>query len=174
MAMKSPLLKAAVCALAAKHLSRVDQPAVANAVDRLLPQRPSPDAETNSQAFWSSQAVEYHDRAISFLKEEIDLQSSDDCTADTTANSLRIMALFASIAILSMFELADAPADGWRAHMLALPWFNATNRSEFSGSSFPPAIVRGPIFWSLVRQDFCFACRSVACCWLEYLDSSIH
>ncbi|PNY24583.1 Uncharacterized protein TCAP_05453 [Tolypocladium capitatum] len=153
MATANPLLKSAVCALAAKHLSRTEHSPIANASIRFLSESLARVSQTSTQATWTYQAAQYYDCAIGLFKKAIDLHHFDDDTTDSAS----LTTVFATAAILSMFELMDAPGDGRRVHLVALPLFNSIcTASGFPSSplAFPRGIVRGPIVWRLVRQDF--------------------
>lgn len=159
MATTNRLLKSAICALAAKHLSRIKQSPTTNASLGSLSKTLAWVARTSVQATWPYQAAQYYDRAVSALKETIDVHQFDNDAADYAD----ITTILATTAILSMFELMDGPGDGWRAHLDALRLLDpACTASGISNSpvAFPPALVRGPIFWNLVRQDFICACMS--------------
>jgi hypothetical protein len=69
--------------------------------------------------------------------------------------------MLAAVAILCAFELMDAPGSAWRAHLSALPLFNdkTASISDQSMIVIPRTAVKGPIFWSLARQDLLCACK---------------
>ncbi|KAJ5784343.1 uncharacterized protein N7503_009555 [Penicillium pulvis] len=63
--------------------------------------------------------------------------------------------MLAAVAILCTFELMDAPGSAWRAHLSALPLFDDRSASMPGHSLIviPRTAIKGPIFWSLARQD---------------------
>ncbi|CAG8225058.1 unnamed protein product [Penicillium salamii] len=136
-----PLLKSAVCALSAKHLQHVHRTSVGeNRKDSLLP---STDEET-----WQYQSAKHYDQALGFLKRAINLGTYNDNPSDKEE-------MLAAVAILCLYELMDAPGTAWKAHLSALPLFNDTSASMPAHSSviIPKTAIKGPIFWSLARQD---------------------
>ncbi|RYP43192.1 hypothetical protein DL768_010044 [Monosporascus sp. mg162] len=60
-----------------------------------------------------------------------------------------------------MYELMDPPGVAWRAHLSALPLFIPHPDTESEAAStvtIPRNAIKGPIFWSLARQDILCAC----------------
>lgn len=159
MATSRPLLKSAVCALAAKHLHCIRSAPNATSRNLCSSERIIYSSQPGAQIDWQYQAAEYYHRAIGDLKTAITLHAFDADPADHTSQT---SVAFATIAILSMYELMDAPGMGWKAHLSALPLFSpASNPMAIACSpvNVPHTIVKGPIFWSLARQDFLCACK---------------
>jgi hypothetical protein len=153
-AANSPLLKAAVCALSAKHLHRMEERG--NSTKNFWPadgSLTSRSGRTDLQFF----SAEYYHQAICHLREAIRNYELDP---DLPGNAIRQECIFAAVAILSMYELMDNPGIAWRAHLCAIPLFSCSyvhsNSAEFSP---PRAIIHRPVFWSLARQDFLCACE---------------
>lgn len=151
-----PLLKSAICALAAKHLSRTQSDNCEKQSTRSA--RASLSSPTSSTPDLQYHAVRYYHRAIRCLKDAIALDGYDD-TRDMDGG--RHTDTFAAVAILCMYELMNAPGNAWKAHLTALPLYSASD-SNLTGCSpvpIPQSPIKGPIFWSLARQDFLCACR---------------
>ncbi|KAK7428176.1 hypothetical protein QQZ08_005242 [Neonectria magnoliae] len=148
-AVTRPLLSSAVCALAAKHLHHINNT--------------SHKDHTASTSFnytnlilslfgcnvdWHYQSATYYDQAIGHLKAAVNLFSHKDLPDKEE--------IFAAVAILCTYELMDAPGTAWRAHLSALPLFSPEPHPVSIPSSpviIPSAAIKGPIFWSLARQD---------------------
>lgn len=142
-----PLLKSAVCALSAKHLQHVYRVStVENCKSSLLP---FADEET-----WQYQSAKNYDQALGLLKTAINRGTYNDSPSDKEE-------MLATVAILCLYELMDAPGTAWKAHLSALPLFNDTSASMPAQSSviIPKTAIKGPIFWSLARQDLLCACE---------------
>lgn len=146
LAASRPLLKSAVCALSAKHLRHLYQTSAPLRNNLGLPMA---DEET-----WHYQSAKHYDQALGRLKTAIDLETYVDNPADKEE-------MLAAVAILCTFELMDAPGSAWRAHLGALPLFNdnATSMPAQSTIVIPRTAIKGPIFWSLARQDLLCACK---------------
>jgi hypothetical protein len=142
-----PLLKSAVCALSAKHLQHVYHTSIGNDRNRFL--HSLADEET-----WQYQSARHYDLALGFLKNAIDLGTYNDNPSDKEE-------MLAAVAILCLYELMDAPGTAWKAHLSALPLFNDTSATMPAHSSvvIPKTAIKGPIFWSLARQDLLCACE---------------
>ncbi|KAK1533130.1 hypothetical protein CPAR01_09838 [Colletotrichum paranaense] len=107
-------------------------------------------SQPSTQRTWIYQAAQYYSRALELLKKAIYLLGPMEGAAESaeTAN------VFAAVAMLGTFEMMDAPADGWRAHLDALPMFASTNtEAAFSPMTLPRITVKGSAFWNLVRLD---------------------
>lgn len=152
-----PLLKSAICALAAKHLSRTQRDDRENQPIRSA--RVTTASANSRPPDWQYHAVRYYHQAIRYLKHAIASGGSDESReldggkhADT----------FGAVAILCMYELMDAPGNAWKAHLTALPLYSASdsNLDGYSPVPIPRSPIKGPIFWSLARQDFLCACKS--------------
>ncbi|KAL7815856.1 hypothetical protein V8C26DRAFT_401786 [Trichoderma gracile] len=148
MATTKPLLKSAVCALAAKHLGHCQ-----NITKGQLAGKPEGGhraiSTVENTVDWQYQSAKHYDRAIKHLKIAINRGIFETDDADKEE-------LFASITILCTYELMDAPGTAWSAHLSALPLFSPGFDSESllgSPIAIPRAAVSGPIFWSLARQD---------------------
>ena len=104
---------------------------------------------------WQYNSAKYYDKALRHLKTSVDLE---EAVLNSLADKEEMMA---AVAILCAFELMDAPGSAWKAHLSALPLFN-DGSSSFPGQSsivLPRTAVKGPIFWSLARQDLLCACE---------------
>lgn len=141
-----PLLRSAVCALSAKHLKHVYHTSIGHDRSVLLPLA---DEET-----WQYQSAKNYDQALGLLNKAIDLGTYIDSPSDKEV-------ILAAVAILCLYELMDAPGTAWKAHLSALPLFNDTSASIPAHSSvmIPKTAIKGPIFWSLARQDLLCACK---------------
>ncbi|KAF3806838.1 hypothetical protein GCG54_00007088 [Colletotrichum gloeosporioides] len=146
-----PLLKSAICALAAKHLSRTQSNNCEKQSSRSA--RASLSSPTSRTPDWQYHAVRYYHQAIRCLKHAIALGGCDD-TRDMDGG--RHTDTFAAVAILCMYELMNAPGNAWKAHLTALPLYSASdnNLTGCSPVPIPQSPIKGPIFWSLARQDF--------------------
>jgi hypothetical protein len=150
MAAIRPMLTAAVCSLAAKHLcrmSRVTRPGF------------EPPQVKNSYLRWSSeeidweyQSVKFYDDAITHLKKAI---ASQDVGVSVTSSASHLEDILAVIAILCVYELTDAPSTKWRAHLSALPLL----RSSLTDNTLTFLEIPRSVFWSLARQDCLSACE---------------
>ncbi|RFU81357.1 hypothetical protein TARUN_840, partial [Trichoderma arundinaceum] len=148
MAATKPLLKSAVCALAAKHLGHCQNNMTSGHREH-LDARCTILLSLGDKVDWQYQSVKHYDRAIKHLKVAINLGAFETDDGDREE-------LFASITILCTYELMDAPGTAWRAHLSALPLFSPRPESDSllgSPITIPRAAVSGPIFWSLARQD---------------------
>ncbi|KAG5808820.1 hypothetical protein H9Q71_006703 [Fusarium xylarioides] len=134
----SPLLKSSMCAIAAKHLYRVNK-------SRLSPI----SGDSRWQGYdWRYESAKHYDEAIHHLKNAVDL-----CTYENNLRDKEDM--LAAVAILCIYELMDAPGTAWRAHLSALPLFNPAEDASHPASPvvIPRTAIQGPILWSLARQD---------------------
>lgn len=155
------MLKYAACALAAKHLSRTEHTQSATASLRSLARSLSRVSQPGTQATWAYQAAQYYSRALGLLKKAMRLPSF----ADETAESPETVNMFAAVAILGTYELMDAPAKGWPAHLDALPMFTSTSAATAcSPTAFPRTTIKGSAFWNLVRLDLNCACMFIGWC----------
>ncbi|KAM4065479.1 enoyl-(Acyl carrier protein) reductase [Hirsutella rhossiliensis] len=144
-----PLLKSAICALAAKHLRHIQR------CRGSCHGRPSPacrvlydSSQSDDKVDWQYQSAKHYHKAISQLKTAVHLGHFD-------TDSISREELFAAIAILCTCELMDAPGTAWRAHLSALPLFSQVHEPGSSPCSpvvIPRAAISGPIFWSPARQ----------------------
>ncbi|KAK7418423.1 hypothetical protein QQX98_003915 [Neonectria punicea] len=148
-AVTRPLLKSAVCALAAKHLHHIDNTLHKNHTPSTSIDRTSPILSLfGCNVDWHYQSATYYDQAIGHLKAAVNLFSHEDLPDKEE--------IFAAVAILCTYELMDAPGTAWRAHLSALPLFSPEPDPVSIPSSpvvIPSAAIKGPIFWSLARQD---------------------
>ncbi|KAF4949298.1 hypothetical protein FSARC_13505 [Fusarium sarcochroum] len=138
-----PLLKSAMCAIAAKHLYRLN---------RNRPSREEPIQIPGGRGWrssdWRYQSVKHYDEAIGHLKIAVDLHTYENDLSEKED-------MLAAVAILCIYELMDAPGTAWRAHLSALPLFKSTEDASFAASPIviPRTAIQGPILWSLARQD---------------------
>ncbi|KLO82620.1 uncharacterized protein LW93_9824 [Fusarium fujikuroi] len=133
----SPLLKSSMCAIAAKHLYRVNK----SRLDLMI--------DSRWQGYdWRYESAKHYDEAIHHLKSAVDL-----CTYENNLSDKEDM--LAAVAILCIYELMDAPGTAWRAHLSALPLFNPAEDASHPASPvvIPRTAIQGPILWSLARQD---------------------
>lgn len=153
-----PLLKSAICALAAKHLSRAQSNDSETRQIRSV--RTSSASPATTTPDWQYHAVRHYHQAIRRLKHAITLAGVRDDAQDSETSDQHADT-FAAVAILCMYELMNAPGNAWRAHLTALSLYSASD-SALGGSSpvsIPQSPTKGPIFWSLARQDFLCACK---------------
>lgn len=152
-AASKPLLKSAVCALAAKHVRHLYLRANGSkegisAHHRIL--------SLADQDIWHYQSAKHYDEALGYLKQTIELGKYADSVSDKEE-------MLAAVAILCTYELMDAPGTAWKAHLSALPIFhdetNADSISALSPVVIPSTAIKGPVFWSLARQDLLCACK---------------
>ncbi|KAF6809556.1 zn 2cys6 transcription factor [Colletotrichum sojae] len=147
-----PLLKSAICALAAKHLSRTGSRTHGSSRTSFAGTPRAPD--------WDYHAVRYYHQAIRRLKTSIAAggngDEEDEPGPDRSGTGGRNADTFAAVAILCVYELMTAPGNAWKAHLTALPLYSSADEglSNCSPVPIPSSPVRGPIFWSLARQDF--------------------
>ncbi|KPM41396.1 hypothetical protein AK830_g5185 [Neonectria ditissima] len=148
-AVTRPLLKSAVCALAAKHLHHIDNVSHESYMPSTsLSCRNSIVALFGHHVDWHYESATYYDQAIGHLKAAVNLFSHEDLPDKEE--------IFAAVVILCTYELMDAPGTAWRAHLSALPLFSPEPDAVSIPSSpviIPRAAIKGPIFWSLARQD---------------------
>lgn len=147
------LLKSAVCALSAKHLRHVCRVMSQTGVDPCsIPSYVGlPFA---NEEMWRYHSARYYDQALGHLKLAV---SSESYSQNLSGRE----EMLAAVAILCTFELMDAPGSAWRAHLSALPLFDDRSAS-IPGHSLiviPQTAIKGPIFWSLARQDLLCACE---------------
>ncbi|RGP67478.1 hypothetical protein FLONG3_8499 [Fusarium longipes] len=138
----SPLLKSSICAIAAKHLYRLNKN-----------KPPSPSSTIRQSSLWHSydwryESAKHYDEAIHHLKNAVDLQTYESNLSEKED-------MLAAVAILCIYELMDAPGTAWRAHLSALPLFKQTEDTSNVASPIviPRTAIQGPILWSLARQD---------------------
>ncbi|KAL2822257.1 hypothetical protein BDW59DRAFT_103814 [Aspergillus cavernicola] len=146
-AVSKPLLKSAVCALSAKHLRHICQSmSHIKEGSGLIPS--DPGLPCTNEEIWRYSSEKYYDQALDHLKTAVDLESYMNPLSDREE-------MLAAVAILCAFELMDAPGSAWRAHLSALPLFDdsAASMPDQSEIVIPRTAVKGPIFWSLARQD---------------------
>ncbi|KAI1364130.1 hypothetical protein F5Y08DRAFT_307565 [Xylaria arbuscula] len=141
-----PLLKDAICALAAKHLRNYCKICNSARYSSTVPGRSS--AGVSNDPDWRYYSMRYYDQALGHLKESVTSGRFHD-------DRLEKEEIFAAVAILCTYELMDAPSTAWRAHLSALPLFSQGASSALKPSEIiiPTVPVKGPAFWSLVRQD---------------------
>ncbi|RYP61717.1 hypothetical protein DL769_007579 [Monosporascus sp. CRB-8-3] len=156
LASKSELLKNSVCAVAAKHQQRISD------LGKNSPTcyRPitSPSESPHQDIRREYLSAGYYQKAIERLKVAVNSLGFDEGLVRSSHPPEEI---FAAIAILCMYELMDAPGVAWRAHLSALPLFVPHPDTESEGSptvTIPRNTIKGPIFWSLARQDILCAC----------------
>jgi hypothetical protein len=152
-AASKPLLKSAVCALSAKHVRHICR--TISQAEESSGTRPSfPGLPWTNEEIWRYNSAKYYDQALGHLKTAVDLESYMNNLSDKEE-------MLAAVAILCAFELMDAPGSAWRAHLSALPLFNdkTASISDQSMIVIPRTAVKGPIFWSLARQDLLCACK---------------
>lgn len=143
-----PLLKAATCALAAKHLHHLHHSQASGQVNSSL-LRTSIPLFLGQAPDWQYQSAKHYDRAICHLKDAVEGGGFETDITDKEE-------IFAAIAILSTYELMNAPGTAWRAHLSALPLFSPGPEhasTPCSPIAIPRAPITGPVFWSLARQD---------------------
>lgn len=147
------LLKSAVCAFSAKHLRHVCRVMSQTGVDPASVPRYSGLPFSNEE-MWRYHSARYYDQALGHLKNAVSSGSYSQTLRDKEE-------MLAAVAILCAFELMDAPGSAWRAHLGALPLFDDSAATVPGHSSIviPQTAVKGPIFWSLARQDLLCACE---------------
>ena len=153
LAASRPLLRAAACAIAARHFARNNTP------NLTMYQRGYGLALEYCTIDWAYKSAEYYDQAIGLLMEAACREEEQQ---GLTRKKTRSDEIVAAIAILSMYELMDAPGPEWKAHLSALPLLDISS-FKVSGpqSQIHPhrSITRRSIFWSFARQDCLAACK---------------
>lgn len=150
-----PLLKSAVCALAARHLQHVRHVSNNSSASQMSHGKASGFSFLDRQVDWQYQSAKYYHQAIGHLKAATNYEAFETVVSDKEE-------LFAAVAILCTYELMDAPGTAWRAHLSALPLFSPApdpSSTPCSPVTIPRAEIKGPIFWSLARQDLLCACK---------------
>ncbi|KAJ9264198.1 hypothetical protein DTO212C5_7257 [Paecilomyces variotii] len=101
----------------------------------------------SNEEMWRYHSARYYDQALGHLKIAVSSESYSTLPGKEE--------MLAAVAILCSFELMDAPGSAWRAHLSALPLFDdrAASVPVHSSIVIPQTAVKGPIFWSLARQD---------------------
>lgn len=152
LAATSPMLISAACALSAKRISRE--------LESLRKHKPEQLQFRQAVLSWNGinwhyQTIQLYDEAIQQLKEalmpealHLRLTNGEEFPED----------IFGVVAIMSMFELMDAPGVEWRAHLRALPLLNEASQTTANVQS-PLDHSRRSIFWSFARQDVISACE---------------
>ncbi|KAF7592327.1 hypothetical protein BBP40_000383 [Aspergillus hancockii] len=169
MASNTPLLQYAVCACAAKHLSRMQnrKPAGGNASSEQA--RTETQSQTDNTD-WRWIGAEYYEKAVCLLLKDLpqDVQEwSIVAQSDHTDTNGRIShhdgttlhsdETLGATAILSVYELLDATGPKWNRHssgvMSLLDLF--TSRGRASPLPYHTPILKGrkATFWNFVRQD---------------------
>lgn len=156
-----PLLEHAACAFAAKHLQRVRRQADCGP-NCSQPQSAIHEISQNfSPVDWGYKSVEHYDEAISLLLESVQLVDNQQ---DVYREKGYPDEILATVAILSMYELMDAPGPEWKAHLSALPLLDTSSfklHNPTSPTSYiQRTIAKRSIFWSFARQDFLSACTT--------------
>ncbi|KAJ5398021.1 hypothetical protein N7509_006134 [Penicillium cosmopolitanum] len=128
-ATSKPLLRSAICALSAKHLRHLSQHANIDDDENFR----TPTSRTSAHVWgneetWKYYSAMYYDQALNSLKNIVTLGSYLDNPTDKEE-------MLAAVAILCTFELMGAPDNQHPAIVI------------------PQTAVKGPIFWSLARQD---------------------
>lgn len=171
-ALSHPLLKCAVCAYAAKHLSRTwrktDSPR--------SPLRHSQVATTttwsnSASVDWAWHGARYYAEAIKLLREALDhagnlvtttqySQASPESSSslqseDPSAIYAKVSdEILAAMAILCNFEFMSASDVEWTRHLNGTLLVSGLHRTGLvSLMSSPPSKARKAIFWNLFRQD---------------------
>lgn len=147
LATSKPLLRSAVCALSAKHLRHLSRIMSLNNEGLGTPTSRASLNDWGNEDMWIYHSAVYYDQALNNLKSIVSSKTYLDSPADKEE-------MLAAVAILCAFELMDAPGMAWRAHLSALPLFV----SDHPSIVIPQTVVKGPIFWSLARQDLLCAC----------------
>lgn len=150
LAASKPLLRSAVCALSAKHLRHLS---LTNNQNHWNTDSPL-SVRWGTEETWKYNSAVHYDQALSYLKNIVSRESYLDTLPDKEE-------MLAAVAILCAFELMDAPGSAWKAHLSALPLFHDETPSvaEHPSIVIPHTAVKGPIFWSLARQDLLCACK---------------
>ena len=161
-AKSSPLLKASICALSAKYVTRMLPAHNTDLKDGW--QADVASMPGGNMINWSFYCTKYYHQAIIHLRAAV---KYDPDGSDLLSSASDRECVFAAVAVLSMYELMDTPGTAWRAHLSALPLFSnsrpKTSPTAVSpASSETPVTICRPVFWSLARQDFLCACETDA------------
>ncbi|KEF56379.1 uncharacterized protein A1O9_07960 [Exophiala aquamarina CBS 119918] len=150
-----PLLKHAACAFATKHLQRVRRQADCSHNYSRSQTAIGEISQNFSHVDWSYKSVEHYDNAISLLLESVQLVDSQQEVYGEKGYPDEILA---TVAILSMYELMDAPGPEWKAHLSALPLLDNSSfelhNPTSSISNIQLTAAKRSIFWNFARQDF--------------------
>ncbi|KAF9893503.1 hypothetical protein FE257_010815 [Aspergillus nanangensis] len=145
-----PMLLSAACALSAKRISR--EPNSPREMRQMLPNQPNQALLSWAGINWRFQAIQFYGETIQKLKEalmpdsiNLRIQSGEDFPED----------ILGAVAIMSVYELMDAPGAEWRAHLSALPLLSEAAKSVNLPNSLDQSLDHGrrSIFWSFTRQD---------------------
>lgn len=153
LAQSKPVLKSAICALAAKHVDRLRDPQASSAKNTFPNERNNFQALNDSSVNWKYKSVEYYDKAINSLEAAIELYRHDSDAAEMPQRFYP-EDITAAVAILCMYELMDSPGEAWNIHLNALPLFSSTPDANYLPLSVPRKALRAPVFWNLARQDY--------------------
>ena len=174
LAATSPMLLSAACALSAKRISR-EINSLGN--DRLghQPLDRARQAMPNCDKInWHYETIQFYDQAIQQLKNALMPDSLQSRLKDGEEFPEDI---FGVVAIMSMFELMDAPGVEWRVHLGALPLLNEASQTTVNIQS-PMDHCRDhgrkAIFWSFARQDVISACETQCFLSVESLLTFMH
>lgn len=154
------IIRAAAYALSAKHISQLvdSQPYQSHcSIARAGIHRSLLDLKHNDLRYRS---VHFYDAAIKQIKTAVSRETLEATSDDETLSSEEILAV---VAILSMYELMDAPGVEWRAHLGALPLLDETTSATPgpTTSTLPllKLLARKSLFWIFARQDVMSACK---------------
>lgn len=149
LATSMPFLRSAACALSAKHLRHLSQNPNLNHGDSGTLSSRALAHDWGNEESWKYYSAMYYDQALGHLKNIV----SSGSYLDNPTNKEEMLA---AVAILCAFELMGAPGRAWRAHLSALPLFFSDHQHPII--VIPQTAIKGPIFWSLARQDLLCAC----------------
>lgn len=151
-----PMVYTAACALSAKHISQLPTTRPERTCGTLARewsrQLPLDMAENNLRY----ESVRFYDAAIKQTKKALLEDSINTTYGDEKLSSEEILAV---VAILSMYELMDAPGMEWKAHLGALPLLDEPPGHPTSASPLPKTLARKSLFWTFARQDVMSACK---------------
>lgn len=161
-AASQPIILTAACALAAKHVSQLRAPRSGWLDGSMAGACLHNSLLVSGDSNWDYESVRFYDAAIKQTKQALSGNTSDPVPGSENSSSEDVLAV---VAILSMYELMDAPGLEWRAHLGALPLLDeppvVTSSFSPGASTRTKALARNSLFWTFARQDVMSACKLV-------------
>ncbi|KAE8151904.1 hypothetical protein BDV25DRAFT_171028 [Aspergillus avenaceus] len=148
-----PMLQSAACALSAKRISRQLSSPRSGRRTQLDLEHTHLTIPNWDKINWHYQIIQFYDEAIRQLKDALMPDAIDARFQNGEEFPEDILGV---VAIMSMFELMDAPGVEWRAHLSALPLLNEVSQMTINLSNpldHSRDHGRRSIFWSFARQD---------------------
>lgn len=157
MAASSTIIRNAACALAAKNISQL-HPHRAGVTSRS-----SADVRLHGSLLDTGdsnlryETIRFYDAAVKLTKRALSREASDMSFGDEISTPEDVLAV---VAMLSLYELMDAPGVEWRAHLGALPLLDEPCViTPGAPIRTMKALARKSLFWTFARQDVMSACE---------------